>query len=278
MQLFKHLLAKAASDLYATESVLFKTIGMIDEFENPRVDVETAITALLAHESLKNTVDLALRFPNPLFLFDRHPLAEDIRNCVQLLLRGESPETLKTFVGTHGIEHCHNVKGLKVKSYRDGVLSKFNGSVSVMNVKRDMELGEYLHPSLKESADFLEDSITRLFTVTNMILYKHRENAVHQDDAVKALGEAAALCFGIYSSIARASRSYCIGLRFSTYETVMSYVVVTQYTERVLHSMLGMKKAVMSKESFREISNHVIDNKSGRIFSPVVRKKAAKLK
>lgn len=106
MQLFKHLLAKTAKDLYATESVLYHTWGMIDQFEKPKVDLETAIVAILANDTLSSVIELGLSYPNSQFLTNQHQMSENLQNCLQLRARGETSDNLKLFVGTEGVEHC----------------------------------------------------------------------------------------------------------------------------------------------------------------------------
>lgn len=287
----------AARDLYATESVLYQTLGIIDQFENPKVDVETAIAAILANKTLSSVVELALSFPATSFLAESSPMSEEIRNCLQLQFRGESLDDLEEYVGTVGIEYCRvsaispdrtkqsillihelfqqAIKGNRVKSFNDSIMDKILSAPKVLCSKASMDLDEHVHPSLKESADELDSSIRRLFAGTSILLYRYKGSAGQKLDEVKKLGEAAVLCYAIYSSLGRGSRSYCIGLRHCVYETVMSDAITEDYSNRVLDLMMSIKQGPNGDEDFRAIAAKAIEMKGKVQFPPIVKSKKA---
>lgn len=142
----------------------------------------------------------------------------------------------------------------------------------IVYCSKKLDLDEYVHPSLEEVITSVEVSIFRLFAGTNILIYNHRENAKNQKYDVKQLGEAAALCYAMYSSVARSSRSYCIGLRHSVYETVMSNCIVGHYSERILNSVLEIKNG-RQNEDFQKISEIFLEKNGRKLNLTAVRHK-----
>lgn len=102
-------------------------------------------------------------------------------------------------------------------------------------------LGDYLHPTLIEAATDLEFSITRLRYASEMLLNRYGESVVERQAEILELGEAALQNFAMFASIARASRAYCIGLRYSVYETVAAGCLIQAFSRKILKMALDIK-------------------------------------
>lgn len=100
-------MSKLACDLYALESMIYLTAGIVDSYENPKIDLESAIVKSFSLETMSRAVELLLDFPATSFVIKGHPLEEYIRNAVQLQFSHLSgAEKLKSYIGLTGVQHC----------------------------------------------------------------------------------------------------------------------------------------------------------------------------
>lgn len=71
-----------------------------------------------------------------------------------------------------------------------------------------------------ELAENLEFSIVRLQNACEILLNRYGESVVGRQVEIQNLGMAVMWNYAMFASVGRASRSYCIGLRYSAYETL----------------------------------------------------------
>lgn len=107
LQIYRHKLAVLACDLYALESMIYLTAGIVDAYENPKVDIESAIVKAFSLETMSQVAKLLLDFPASSFVIKGHPAEEYIRNAIQLQFSEESAEKLKSYIGLTGLQHCN---------------------------------------------------------------------------------------------------------------------------------------------------------------------------
>lgn len=107
VETYRHGLATLAAELYALESMTYLTAGISDSYENPKIDVETAIVKSFSLDLIAHALELILSFPAASFGIKGHPCEEYIRNSSQLSLawRAEA-ENLKIHIGLAGLQHC----------------------------------------------------------------------------------------------------------------------------------------------------------------------------
>lgn len=107
LELYRHKLAGLTCDLYALESMIFLTAGIVDSYKNPKIDLESAIVKAFSLDTLSRVVQLLLEFPASAFVIKGHQCEEYIRNITQLRFSKESAEKLKLHIGSAGLQHCH---------------------------------------------------------------------------------------------------------------------------------------------------------------------------
>lgn len=96
--------AKIACDLYGLESMIYLNAGIIDKYDNPKVDLECAITKAYSQDILHNVTQFAMNLcGNPSTIIG-HPIGLDVRNAIQLQYN-ETSNALKSYVGRVGL--CH---------------------------------------------------------------------------------------------------------------------------------------------------------------------------
>lgn len=102
-------------------------------------------------------------------------------------------------------------------------------------------LGDYLHPTLMEMAEHLEYSILRSGGSAEMLLSRYGTAVFQRQNDIQILGEMALQNFAMFASLGRASRAYCIGLRYSVHETVAAGCLVQTSVPAILKMALDIK-------------------------------------
>lgn len=89
-------------------------------------------------------------------------------------------------------------------------------------------------------AEDLEFSIMRLQYSCEILLNRYGKSAAERQNEIQTLGEAVMWNYAMFASIGRASRSYCIGLRYSAYET-LAVESLFEATSQILKIALDIK-------------------------------------
>lgn len=84
--------------------MIYLTVGVMDAYENPKIDIESVIIKAFSMNMMSKVVKLMLNFPA---VINGQPSEEHIKNAIQLQFSGESIEKLKSFIGLSGLQHCH---------------------------------------------------------------------------------------------------------------------------------------------------------------------------
>lgn len=74
-----------------------------------------------------------------------------------------------------------------------------------------------------------------------MLLNRHGDSVQQRHSEIQQLGHAAMLNYAMFASVGRASRSYCIGLRHSVYETVLAGSLILAASPEILKVALDIK-------------------------------------
>lgn len=98
-------LAKIACQLYGLESMIYLTAGIHDRYDNPKIDLECAITKAYSQDILRNITQFAMNLIDTPSTILAHPFGLDIRDVIQLQFN-ETSSALKTHVGRIGMQHA----------------------------------------------------------------------------------------------------------------------------------------------------------------------------
>ena len=84
--------------------MIYLTAGIVDQYEKPQVDLETAIIKVFTQQSLLEVATIGLNFLNAKATKKGHPLEQSIRDAVQLYSQGEPLDAIKLFIGFSGLQ------------------------------------------------------------------------------------------------------------------------------------------------------------------------------
>lgn len=96
-------LAKVACEIYGLESMIYLTTGIIDRFDNPKVELECAATKVYSQEILRNLSEIATDVIGSPATISGHSIGLEITNATQLQF-GE--RGLKSYIGQTGLRHA----------------------------------------------------------------------------------------------------------------------------------------------------------------------------
>lgn len=105
LQYIRESVGKIACNLYGLESMIYLTTGIIDQYDNPKVDLECIVTKAYSQDILRNITDFAMNLVNTSITVAGHPVGLDIRDAIQLQYM-ETSGALKSHAGQIGIQHA----------------------------------------------------------------------------------------------------------------------------------------------------------------------------
>lgn len=131
------------------------------------------------------------------------------------------------------------------------------GLPTIEAVKSKLYLWAHLHPTLSDLAKDLEESILRLRFSSEMLLNRHGDSITERQVEIQSLGDAVMRNYAMFASIGRASRSYCIGLQYSVYETVAAGCLIQSFARQILKLALDIKH---NRSGYHDLHKSIVEN------------------
>ncbi|EDW10366.1 complex I assembly factor ACAD9, mitochondrial [Drosophila mojavensis] len=240
LDLAKVNLSQAMCSIYAMESMLYLTAGLMDEFNNQDVTLETAITKYYTLQQLYAISTQNLSLLGPASLHSGQPAELALRDSAQLCTQGESLTSLSMFIALSGLQHAgirmnEGISKLRNPLFNPGaIFSKFLGSASLESPKTKMRLAEHVHPTLEAPAQYIEHSVARLNMAVELMFTRYGNAVVERQHELQRLANIATIIYAMWASIARASRSYCIGLPLADHELLTATAICSQGRDDVM--------------------------------------------
>lgn len=85
--------------------MIYLNAGIIDQYDNPKVDLECAVTKAYSQDILRNLTKFAMDLIDTPVTIEGHPIELDIRNAIQLQYY-ETSDALKGYVGGVGLQNA----------------------------------------------------------------------------------------------------------------------------------------------------------------------------
>lgn len=98
--------SRATCAIYAMESMLYMTAGLLDEFAGQDVTLESAISKYYTLGQLYGIATQNLSLLGPRCLHSGQPAELGLRDAAQLCTQGESLSTLSMFIALTGLQHA----------------------------------------------------------------------------------------------------------------------------------------------------------------------------
>ncbi|KAL4714259.1 hypothetical protein ACJJTC_009611 [Scirpophaga incertulas] len=234
-------------DLYASESAEYFTAGLLDMYEEPDAEMEMAMCRnfMLKH-GLSRIIEL-LEIPALEQEVECKRVLEEIR---QLAAYGDSSDSINMFIALNGIHHAGKMMAEEIKQIRNPL---FHPTFMIKKIitnrhqekddpKLELYLADYLHPSLRVPSERLEYCVLRMRYACETMMSRHGMEVAKAFTELNRLAEAATEILAMSAVLARASRSYCIGLRNSELEMKLATCYVGAASDRVKALIKAIEK------------------------------------
>lgn len=86
--------------------MIYLTTGFVDTYDNPKIDLEAAVTKAFSQDILLRCVQTAVHLIGIQATTSNHPLQQNIHDALQLQNTIESSRALKEYVAHVGLQHC----------------------------------------------------------------------------------------------------------------------------------------------------------------------------
>ncbi|KAH8370151.1 hypothetical protein KR093_002383 [Drosophila rubida] len=240
LELTRAQLSQSTCSIYAMESMLYMTAGLMDEFAGQDVTLESSITKFYTLQQLYAIASHSLTLLGPQSLHRGQVWEQGLRDAAQLCTQGESLSTLSLFIALTGLQHAGQRMNEGVRKARNPlfhpghIFGKFLSSQSLEQPKTRMQLNENVHPTLEPAAQCIEHSVARLHMAVELMFTKHGSAVVERQNEMQRLANIVSTIYAMWASVARASRSYCIGLPLADHELLTASAICTQGRDDVL--------------------------------------------
>lgn len=216
--------ARSTCSIYAAESMIYMTTGLLDDFIGQDAEMEAAITKIFTGERLLQMALQPLRFIGPQALVKGSDFEKLLRDSIQFFGQDETLDSIKFYVALAGLQHFGTSNHETVRKDRNPamhpshVISRFFDKNTIDTPKQFCNLEHFLHPSLDPAAHWIEFSIVRLKLATECALARHGNEIISRHIELVRLADIAVLVYAMLATASRASRSYCIGLKHGDQE------------------------------------------------------------
>lgn len=114
------------------------------------------------------------------------------------------------------------------------IFSKFMERSTIDSPVTKMDCKEHVHPTLEPAALCLEHSVARLQMCVDLLFTRYGSAIVERHNESRRIADMATTIYAMFASLARASRSYCIGLQHADHEMLTAMSVCVDGRDKVL--------------------------------------------
>lgn len=275
----KEQLGSLACSYYALESMIYMTAGLSDIYSQQDIEVESAMVQAFAIQAMTDFMVRPLHAVGPNAVIKGGGFDRFIRDAAHLAASGEQLDGVRQFIALAGMNHAGQILNEIVKKERNPlnhpafIFSRIFKQTSIDHPQKKFNLEGFLHPSLDPAANFLEASILRLNAAAEILLARHGSLVVEHSVEVARLAEAATLCYAMFASVARASRSYCIGLRNADQEIHLASYLCYDCCQKVKKIAKDIDKGEYgtNEYTFKLVGEKLIETKEYHLEHPTTR-------
>ncbi|XP_022901596.2 complex I assembly factor ACAD9, mitochondrial [Onthophagus taurus] len=219
-------IGKLITLLYGMESLTYLTSGLLDQYENQDCEIESTITKLFSIQQCSNSILDVMKFVGTQSLESDDFYNRLYRDSLGHMLLHESVYNLKIIVALLGLQHAGKTLNDRIKVIRNPAYYPIEAFKRMWTQRKhfqdapdlNLKLNEFLHPSLQYPSQHLEYSIIRIKFATEVLFGRFGADVIGKHADLERLADAIVDAYAMTAVLARANRSYCIGLQHATME------------------------------------------------------------
>jgi acyl-CoA dehydrogenase family member 9 len=241
--LIKDKIGRMMVDIYAAESMLYLTTGLMDRGVED-YSVESAVSKILVSETLWRVVDMALQIAPALGVDRTLPWERMMRDArVNLVFEGTN-DILRCFVALSGMQG----PGDRLSSLSEAIRFPLRGYGLAMDFVLDKlktqyyggERLDHVHPQLKREAVLFEDWVPELAKNVEKALRKHGSNISEMQFVQRRIADVTIDLFVMIATMARATASLLDRGPDAEREAKMCRAACARASSRIKRNIRGM--------------------------------------
>lgn len=246
------------SEIYALESMIYFTTQLADAYDNQDVDLEIAATKMFAMQSLINISVYPFHTIGPKSTLTEEITTKNLRDAIQIVGQGDTLDSVKMYLGLQAIQYSAKELADFVSEKRNPMMHPenffknlfVNGPFDNIKITKNFIYG--LHPSLKHAAEMLEVGLKRLQIATQISLSRNGREILQAHAELERLAKCATLLYATVATVSRASRSYCIGVRYADVEIILA----NTFTMECLNEIEVLTEQIHAGQNMANDMNH----------------------
>lgn len=279
LDIMKESLGRITARCYALESMVYMTAALKDIYQDQDIDLECGAIKIFAVQTLGEFILSPSLTVGPLTTYKSEGYEKLIRDAIQLIGVEEPIETLKQFVALSALNFAGKVLNediIKERNILDHpmfVFTRLRKEISIENPKLKMNLWHDLHESVRPAAGFLEASVYRLRATIEILFARFGTQIFLHSVELTKVAEMATMCYAMYASSSRASRSYCIGLRNAEQELYLVNALCFELHNNVkkLAIEIDHGEFVSTIHYYKLVGEKLMENKKYNLEHPTSR-------
>lgn len=207
--------------LYAIESMIYMTCGLLDLYDDYDASIESAIVKIFSSEIAWSTIDECMHVYGARSYSKNFPYERYLRDVRCLSLFDLNNDILRLFIASMGLRYIADEKTEVIRKERNPFFYP-NHAIKMFwktrkqttgEVSYHLKLDKFVHPSLKESSRLVEFCVLRFEYTVHMALSRYGPQIVDKEMVLKRIADCLISLYAMTAVLSRASRAYCIGLR-----------------------------------------------------------------
>ncbi|KAF5275973.1 hypothetical protein FQA39_LY00769 [Lamprigera yunnana] len=264
------VIAEMTISLYGIESATYLTAGLLDFYENQDCLLESTILKVFAAEEVTSSALKCMDLVGSSSYMKDHWSNVLFRDALSYRYISEPIANLKVGIALLGLQFAGQELQSEITKLRNPLFYVTHVFKKLWAYRKhqmdsptlNLGLGDYVHPSAVMASQCIEYAVVRLHFATEALLTRYGPEVVNQHIDLKELAECVIEIYIMTASIARASRSYCIGLQNANFEMVLALTYCTLAQQRVrtkINKVCGDTN-VSPNENLRNIAKTVFKN------------------
>ena len=241
--LVKDKIGRMMVDLYAAESMLYLTTGLMDRGVDD-FSIESAACKIFASETLWHIVQEALQIAPALGVQSDMPYERMLRDARVNLVFDGTNDILRCFIALSGMQG----PGDRLSSLAEAIRFPLRGYGLAMDFMLDKlktqyyggERLDHIHPQLKREAVLFEDWVPELAKNVEKALRKHGSNISEMQFVQRRIADISIDLFAMIASMSRATASLLDRGPDAEREAKLCRAVCTRASLRIKHNIRAM--------------------------------------
>lgn len=226
IQMVRIRLSRISSMLYAMESMAYYTAAILDSTENPDISLESAILKVFNTSGTLYCLRELIELLGSTSLMKEQHLERFYRDSIGLNMFDGPNDVARLFIGLTGCKSVGPLKAEEIMKSRNRFFFPMDAfkkglrktKLFRFKTKYDQDLAGYMHPSLVEWGNALEEKLQKFEFAVEEALTSHGKNIVETQIDPTNLANGAIYLYAMSAVLSRSSRSYCIGLKNAHHE------------------------------------------------------------